>query len=182
MYGLVNRGVQQLVESQFGAAAWVEICAKAGVNPAGFVAMESYDDAVTYRLVGALCAHTGLTAAEALETYGAYWVRYTATQGYGPLMSSAGRTLPEFLSNLDAMHSRMSATFPDFQPPSFQVEVLGPNLLRLHYWTHREGLAPMVVGLVKGLAERFGTTVEITMDRRREDGADHDELLIHHGG
>ena len=181
MYGLVNRGVQQLVENKFGAEAWLAICADAGVPATPFVSMQAYDDAITYRLVGAVCRYTGLPPEQVLELYGEFWVQYTGTQGYGALMAAAGKTLPEFLANLDAMHSRMSATFQDFQPPSFQVEEEGPGRLRLHYWTHREGLLPMVVGLIRGLAVRLGTTVEVSIDRRREDGHDHDELIVIYG-
>lgn len=181
MYGLVNRGVKDLVEAQFGEAAWRSICAEAGVDPEGFIAMQTYDDAITYRLVGAVCKHSGMEASAILEAFGAYWVTYTAKQGYGALMTAAGKTLPEFLGNLDALHSRVNATFPDLAPPSFQVETETPGRLRLHYWSHRAGLGPLVVGLLKGLGEHFSTPVAVRFDKSRADGHDHDEFVVEHG-
>ena len=180
MYGLVNRGVQDLVVANFGADAWKAICADADVDPEGFIAMQAYDDAITYRLVGAASKYTGLSAEAVLETFGAYWVQYTAKEGYGHLMTAAGKTLPEFLSNLDAMHSRINATFPELAPPSFQVEIESEHRLRLHYWSHRAGLAPLVVGLIKGLGAMLKTEVTIRLDSSRETGNDHEEFVIDH--
>ena len=37
-----------------------------------------------------------------------------------------GRTLPQFLGNLDAMHARLSLSLPHLEPPSFVCEETGP--------------------------------------------------------
>ncbi len=50
--------------------------------------------------------------------------------------------------------------------------------LKLKYYSHRQGLAPMVNGLVKGLGERFDTDVEIVQTQSREDGHDCDEFSV----
>ena len=44
---------------------------------------------------------------------------------------------------------------PDLEPPSFDVETISECELRLYYSSKREGLNPMVLGLVKGLGKRF---------------------------
>jgi hypothetical protein len=36
------------------------------------------------------------------------------------MMASSG-TFPEFLANLDGMHTRIQLAFPDLRPPSFAV-------------------------------------------------------------
>jgi hypothetical protein len=51
------------------------------------------------------------------------------------------------------------------------------NTFTLHYHSHRAGLAPFVVGLLKGLAARFNVNVEIAYTRV-EDEAPHDSFLI----
>jgi hypothetical protein len=89
-----------------------------------------------------------------------------------------GRTLPEFLGNLDAMHARLSLSMPHLEPPSFVCEQTGPNQLRLEYYSHRRGLAPMVLGLIDGLGEVFGLEVRTKQVLRAGDGADHDEFTI----
>ena len=51
--------------------------------------------------------------------------------------------------------------------------------MRLHYFTQRAGLAPFVIGLVKGLGKMFQTPVKsVTLIGSRDQGADHDLFLI----
>lgn len=178
MYGLVNRAVEQMVRQQFGAATWQAIQVRAGVEDEGFLAMRTYPDDVTYRLVGAASAELNLPAEAVLEAFGEFWVNQTATASYGDLMHLQGRTLPEFLQNLDQMHSRLALTFKEMRPPSFRCSDVTPSSLLLHYDSDRAGLLPFVVGLVKGLGTFFATPVTIEVVSRRDDGGDHDVLRV----
>jgi len=178
MYGLINRAVKGLVTEQFGSEAWDRIRVRAGVEEEDFISMESYDDSVTYDLVAAATEELGLDASTILEAFGGYWVEYTAVEGYGELLNSVGDTLPEFLSNLDQMHARVKMAFPDLKPPRFRVADETDAGLVLHYYSHRPGLGPLVVGLVKGLAERFGRQVEVVPTRVGEGDDVHDAFEI----
>ncbi len=53
MYGLVNQAIEEFVLKNFDEATWENIKQKANYLQPGFISMESYDDAVTYNLVGA---------------------------------------------------------------------------------------------------------------------------------
>lgn len=161
MYGLVNRAIEQMVVSLHGEGGWRQVCAHAGTEADGFVAMHAYDDAVTLRLVAAVSRQTGLAPSAVLEAFGEYWILYTA-DSYGEVLQAAGRSLREFLQNLDELHGRLEPVFPGMKPPQFRVEDVAPGRYRLHYGSQRAGLAPMVLGLVRGLAQRFGQRVEVT--------------------
>lgn len=179
MYGLVNRAIKGLVEDQFGVEAWTRICARAGVASGGddgFVAMEAYDDAITYALVGAASEELELDASAILESFGEYWTLYTIEEGYGDMLSMMGSSLGEFVDNLDAMHERIRATMPDLVPPSFERTEQSDGTTILHYRSERVGLAPMVQGLLKGLARRFETTLEV--EHLPESVAGHDQFRI----
>lgn len=178
MYGLVNQGVQDLVVQLGGEDLWVAIKQRAGVDFETFVGMDVYPDEITGRLVVAVSETLGITAAEVLRTFGKHWILYTGRRGYGAVFETMGRTLPEFLGNLDAMHARLSLSMPHLEPPSFVCEPTGPNQLRLEYYSHRRGLAPMVVGLIDGLGEVFALEVHTTQTLSIDDGADHDEFTI----
>ena len=169
MYGLINKAVEGLVRSKFGDATWDRIRDRAGLPDEPFISMEQYDDRTTYDLVAAASAELGAPAEAILEEFGLYWIRYIADAGYGELMSTVGRTMPEFLRNLDQMHTRVKLSFPNLRPPSFAVTDESASGLTLHYYSEREGLAPLVTGLLRGLGERFGLALEIT--RRRVDVA-----------
>lgn len=178
MYGLVNRAIEEMAVTRFGTPAWQEICRRAGLADTAFVGMNAYPDEVTYRLVGAASEVLGLSPEAVLEAFGEYWITYTAERGYGDLLAMAGATLPEFLGNLDAMHARVGLAYPALRPPSFRVSDLSPGTLRLHYHSERAGMAPLVVGLLRGLGKRLNTQVEATLERSRAQGDDHDEFLV----
>ncbi len=86
-------------------------------------------------------------------------------------MRLAGKTFVEFLQELDNMHGRIALTFPALTPPSFDCTDIGPSEVRLHYHSTRQGLSPMVIGLIRGLAEVFKLEgLVVTHDVRREHG------------
>ncbi|RME01451.1 MAG: heme NO-binding protein [Deltaproteobacteria bacterium] len=178
MYGLVNQAIEDLVRHEFGAETWKRIKAKAGVEVEVFIGMEAYPDEITYDLVRAASEVLGLSAAEILEAFGTYWVRYTAREGYGELFQRAGNDLRTFLGNLDNLHAHVGLSFPHLSPPSFHCTAAGDDTLILTYHSKRKGLAPMVVGLVKGLAEKFDTPIGIVQTKHRGDDVDHDEFRI----
>ena len=171
MYGLVNRAIEGLVRAEFGDDAWNAIRDRAGVNEGSFVAMCPYDDSLTYALVGAASEVLELDAAAILTSFGEYWTTYTIEEGYGEMLSMMGDTLDEFLDNLDSMHARIGARMPDLVPPSFEREECGDGTSILHYRSEREGLAPMVVGLLQGMAKRFEIELEIEqLENDADDG------------
>jgi hypothetical protein len=53
------------------------------------------------------------------------------------------------------------------------------RLMLLHYFSDRPGLAPMVVGLLEGLAEIFHTSIDIAQVAHRDAGDDHDRFALH---
>ncbi|PLZ28738.1 heme NO-binding domain-containing protein [Fischerella thermalis] len=178
MYGLVNKAIEEMVCSRFGKNTWQEIKQKAELEVDVFISMEAYPDDITHRLVKAASVVLGLSAAEIMQAFGEYWVQYTADEGYGELMDMSGDNLPEFLENLDHLHARVGISFPKLMPPSFECTDTEEESLNLHYRSTREGLTPMVIGLVKGLGKRFDTEVDITQTQSRDEGADHDEFLV----
>lgn len=154
MYGMVNQAVRGLVTEKFGAETWTKIHTGAGA-PENFSAMQPYDDAVTYNLVGKAVEVLGLPAEAILTIFGQYWVSDIATKHYDTMMASTGRDFADFLANLDHMHQRIRVSFPEYQPPSFRVKTLEPGKLQVDYYSHRPGLLPFVEGLFTGLGVYF---------------------------
>lgn len=178
MYGLVNKAIEDMVCNHFGEETWQAIKQQAAIDVDTFISMEGYPDDITHRLVKAASQILGLSPAEIMQAFGEYWVQYTAQEGYGEMMEMSGDNLPEFLQNLDNLHARVGVSFPQLKPPSFECADVEEDTLNLHYRSTREGLAPMVIGLVKGLGTRFDTEVEITQTESREEGEDHDTFLV----
>lgn len=161
MYGLINSSLQSMIREKFGDDEWNRVLAASGVPEDSFLSMRSYDDSVTYDLVGAASAVLGAPAEACLEMFGEWWVLETAAKSYGPLMEASGRDLVQFLRNINALHDRITGTFVNYVPPEFRVETLGGDRHRIHYVSTRQGLTPFVVGLLNGLAVRFGSELVI---------------------
>jgi Haem-NO-binding len=178
MYGMVNRAIEEMVTENFGEATWEQIKTAAGVDVEMFISNEGYPDDLTYRLVAAAAQILEMPAEDVLEAFGIYWILHTATEGYGDLMDAGGHSLGEFLGNLPGFHARVALIYPNLKPPTFRTTDVKPTSLHLHYFSSRPGLQPFVIGLVKGLAKKYDSAVQITTLRSRETGADHEEFLV----
>ena len=161
MYGLINSALQSMIREKFGDEQWQKVLEASGVPAESFLTMRSYDDKITYDLAFAAADVLGAPVAACLEMFGEYWILETASKSYGPLMDASGEDMVEFLSNLNALHDRITSTFLNYRPPEFRVETLGEDRHRVHYLSEREGLEPFVVGLLKGLAQRFDCELDI---------------------
>lgn len=178
MYGMVNKAVEELVRQQFGDDAWDTIKARAGVDVDVFISNEGYPDQVTYDLVAAASDVLRLPAEQILHAFGEFWVLHTAQRGYGELMKANGRNVPDFLVNLPNFHSRVALMFPNLAPPRFEYSDRGADRITVHYYSHRPGLAPFVVGLLSGVGKMFDTVVAVTQLAHKDQGADHDTFLV----
>ena len=158
MYGMVNKAVEGMVCMHHGEAVWERIKSRAGVDVEVFMSSEAYPDEITYKLVEAASEVLELPSGKILEAFGEHWVLHTASEGYGGLMKASGKTLPEFMRNLPNFHSRVTLIFPKLQPPPhFECTDITDHSLKLHYYSHRNGLAPFVVGLMQRLGKNFKT-------------------------
>lgn len=160
MYGLINNSLKDMVLDRFGEEKWQEVLETADVPADSFLAMRSYDDAITYSLAGAAADVLGASVDDCLEMFGEYWVLETATKSYGVLLDAAGSDMLEFLGNMNALHDRITSTFVSYVPPEFYVEKNNDSV-QIHYISSRKGLTPFVVGILKGLATRFEHTLTI---------------------
>jgi len=93
-------------------------------------------------------------------------------------MEAGGKTLGEFLQRLPTFHTSVAMLFPNLKPPQFRCSDVEEDSLKLHYYSQHEGLAQFVIGLLKGLAKRFRTSVQVKHVTVRGRDDDHDAFLI----
>lgn len=181
MYGMINRAVQEYFIEHHGPAVWQDIETQAATGVRSFALMEQYPDEITYALVATGAKVLGWDIDQVLRAIGRYWVAFAVRSGYGEFLRSAGRTVAEILDGLDALHLRIALLFPRLRQPSFWCTDNDGRSLILHYRSSREGLAPMVVGLVEGLGDMLSAPLEVRQIVDRGKGADHDEFLVTFG-
>lgn len=161
MYGLVNKAIKDLVVTNHGEDKWKEICKLSNFEDEEFVGMNPYPDKLTYDLVKNASHILKADASDILEAFGEYWILYTANEGYGDLMDMSGSSFVEFLNNMDMLHYRINNIMPELVAPQFTTRNEKENSIELEYRSHREGLTPMLIGLIKGLGKRFDMICQI---------------------
>jgi phosphopantetheine adenylyltransferase len=161
MYGMINDAIREMALVELREGEWNSICASLDI-PMKFGRMTTYDDAVTYQLVTAISETLGLPVDDLLKEFGKFWIQYAAKTHYGSLLKMFGSSFEECLNNLNFMHAHMGNSMPDLVPPTFVVQQETPETVLVHYTSKRPGLAPMVIGLLDGLAAYYGRTVNVT--------------------
>jgi hypothetical protein len=177
MYGLIHQGFKDMVCLSHGEDVWREICGGISREPGDYDPLASYPDAETFRLLEAVTQRLELSHEEVLRRFGRYWIRYTALEGYGPILDLFGKDFSSCLKNLNRMHGHMGAMMPNLKPPRFEVKEHDSRGVTLHYFSSRKGLAPMVHGLLEGLSDRFNEPISIDYFPQGE-RSDHDEFDI----
>ncbi|XP_055331839.1 guanylate cyclase soluble subunit beta-1-like [Paramacrobiotus metropolitanus] len=182
MYGFVNRAIELLVLRNFGADTWEDIKKEAGVSIDGnFLTRCVYDDEMTFRLVTAAEKILNVPVPKILELFGAFFYDFCLESGYDKILGVLGSTPTAFLENLDALHDHLASIYPGMRAPSFRCTKRDYRSVILHYYSEREGLEPIVIGIVKTVASRLhGKEIDIRvyMDKNSHPDCDHSQFLI----
>lgn len=100
--------------------------------------------------------------------------------GYDRILQVLGGTLRDFICNLDALHDHLAAIYPGMRAPSFRVsDRESDGALILHYYSERDGLEPIVVGIVKTVARKLlDTEISVEIFKQKESEGDHVQFVI----
>lgn len=177
MYGLVNQGIRKMVTQTFGADKWEAILLASGIGEDVFVAMDPYPDSMTLKLVGAASQVLELPPDVVLGAFGKWWIGNAAAE-YGTLFTMTGSTFQEFITNLNDIHTRVAYMLPELTPPSFKVIPQSDSKLEVHYYSKRDGLFPMVQGMIEGIGEWFETDIEVSHSTHTDNDGEHDVFMV----
>lgn len=180
MYGMIHRGLREMVIEELGTAEWEALAREAGIGPAELISAQVYDDAVTTRLLMAGADRMGLSMSELLKRFGRYWLPFLVRGPYAAILDFTGRDLPTFIANLDRMHQAVVAAMPGARVASFAVTERGTGFLRVRYASERTGLEFLVIGMLEGLLDRFGLVGRVEQVATGPGGAT--EFLVRHDG
>ncbi|MEE9334386.1 MAG: heme NO-binding domain-containing protein [Granulosicoccaceae bacterium] len=162
MYGMVNRGIEDFVVSSAGVDKWNQIKKIADLELPEFLDSSLYNDDTTYKLVESASQVLNIAPEAVLRGFGRHWILYTGREGWASVFDLGGENMVDFLNGLDSMHARVQIALPDAKMPLFSV-IEKNGYLELTYRSPRPCLAPMVLGLLDGLAEQFNETWDVSL-------------------
>uniref|UniRef100_F6YD09 Guanylate cyclase soluble subunit beta-1 n=1 Tax=Ciona intestinalis TaxID=7719 RepID=F6YD09_CIOIN len=180
-YGFVNYALEQLVLRNFGEEIWNEIKREADLHIQGqFIQRIIYDDICTFDLVKAAVKVLKTDSGKILELFGNFFFQFCEESGYDVILRVLGSSVREFLENLDALHDHLSSVYPGMRAPSFRCTGNGSDdTLTLHYYSERDGLEDIVIGIVKAVTKQIHKTeTEVKVIKQKDETCDHVQFEI----
>lgn len=177
MHGLINRSIQCFLRDTFGAEAWREIAAAAGVPAEGFEPMLRYDDAVTLRLLAAAAARLDLPRESLLEDLGTYLVSHPNREGLRRLLRFGGVSFEDFLHSIDDLPGRGRLAVSDLDLPQLELTDHGGGRYELALRGPHPDFAPVLVGVLRAMADDYGALVVLEQAAPRGTGPDRAEIV-----
>ncbi|XP_071495143.1 guanylate cyclase soluble subunit beta-1-like [Diadema antillarum] len=158
-------------------ARWREAAVEIEGN---FLVRIVYDDVLSYDLVGAAVKVLGISANDLLEAFGRMFFEFCVESGYDKILNVLGSNTRHFLQNLDALHDHLASIYPGMRAPSFRCSTReSDGALVLHYYSERQGLEHIVIGLVRSVAKTLhGSEVEVEIIKNRGEDCDHVQFAI----
>lgn len=173
MKGIVFNLLNEMVEEEFGLAAWEQILDDAQ-SKGIFVATETYHDNELLSLVASAEKVSGISANELVRSFGAYMIPKFAQQYPG--FFERHNDVKEFLLTVDQIiHVEVRKLYPDAGLPEFTYQDFNDRDLTMLYRSPRK-LCTLAEGLIDGAAKHFDQTYTMQHDVCMHRGSDHCEL------
>jgi predicted hydrocarbon binding protein len=158
--GVINKGIQEFIESEFGSATWNKVKQISGCTEPFFVASSDYPAAMTLALIQAASEVSGLSVETVCTGFGRFWVRHTGKETYRSYFAIAGSTARTFLLHMNQIHAHVTHHLTNAHPPEFEYEDLPDGRLLIHYESpHR--LCAVLRGIILGIGENFNEPLEV---------------------
>jgi hypothetical protein len=170
MYGLIHQALRDLAVLHVGEEEWNRMLENAGHTRPACIGMQYYSDTTTVRMIDMVADRLGLSFDEALTAFGSHWIDFAEQTNYARILRMAGDDLTSFIDNLDRMHATIRSNMPQADMPQFEVLQSDDTGMEVRYRSTRQGLAPMVHGILQKLATRFDEHAVIS-HRPMDDGA-----------
>jgi len=179
MYGIINQSIQELVIKNFGEETWLKIIARSNLAIAEFENHEVYEDETTYKLAQTIADVLETTLEAVLKLFGEFWILDISMKKYPSMMAAGGNNLKEFMLNLPTFHNRVFMTYPKLIAPEFKVREEEGDLW-VEYHSQRNGLTPLMEGMLVGITKMFNETSVIVelVKTKEKDQLNHDLFRI----
>ena len=157
MHGLINRSIQCFIRDTYGSKAWSEVSRRADIDHSGFEAMFRYDDALTDAMLDAATIVLDKPRHMLLEDLGTYLVSHPNLESLRRLLRFGGERFIDFLHSLDELPDRARLAVPDLDLPELELRHVEDESFQLVCRGSKPGFGHVLVGLLRTLADDYGT-------------------------
>lgn len=164
MYGLFLRALQCYTGATFGAKAWSQVMARAGVLAEGFEPLLDYDAALLRKVLRAAAQVLARPAEAMLEDVGTYIVTRSPSAATRRLLRFGGASFPEFLLSLEELPSRARLALPEVDFPRLTLSECGPGEYRLSCRVEVPELMYVLLGVLAAMADDYGALVVLEVE------------------
>jgi hypothetical protein len=168
MLGVVNKAIEEFVITVHGGAVWQDVLRAIGSPGFQFEPMLMYEDAKTYDLLAALSTKLGKPNQDILDDFGTYLVTPPNGGALRRLLRFCGTRFDDFLLSLDDLNDRVDLALPDLDLPMISVAPQTIDRIHVHVAPEWAGFAYVLQGLLRAMADDYGTLV--FLDVRRDLG------------
>ncbi|EMI57157.1 heme NO-binding domain-containing protein [Rhodopirellula sallentina] len=160
MKGVVNKGLQELVEHTHGEETWETIRQVVNCDVNSFWPAQDYPDELTIALFIATARHLHVSPDEIMVEFGKFWLNNTGKNVYPKLFALVGNNSRDFLRKLDFIHQQATISLPGTRGFQLRSEELPDGGLRMFY-TSDLPLCPVLHGLILGAGIHFNQTLQV---------------------
>lgn len=161
MKGVIVLCLENLVKENFGKDKWVEIANRTGFDPdTRFLASQDIDDKVILKAIESLCGVLNISAEQAADAFGDYWINKYALKMYSAYYARATNAR-DFLLKMDNVHETTTKNVANAKPPRFDYEWKDDKTLIMTYKSQR-GLMAIFAGLVKGIGKYYKENLKVS--------------------
>lgn len=178
MHGIFNRGLQSYVCDIFSPEIWEETCTLAELPFFNFETMLKYEDNLTDRVINALIQVMKRPREELLEDFGTYVISEDHFSSVRRLLRFGGENYEEFLHSLEDVHDRAKMAIPDLDVPRLRLMPQTESRFTLHYSFAKLGYGSVFLGMLRAMADDYGTLVVITHKSQNNGHLDIDEFDV----
>ena len=161
MLGVVNKAIEHFIRATYGDRVWHDAAEHALVSDHDIEPMLMYSDEITYHLIDGLIQTTGKPRQDVLDDLGTFLVTPPHGRMVRRLLRFGGATFDDFLISMGDLNDRVALALPDLDLPTISVDLCVTDRAVITVENRIHGFANVLQGLLRAMADDYGTLVFI---------------------
>jgi len=161
MLGVVNKAIEHFIRATYGDRVWHDAAEHALVSDHDIEPMLMYSDEITYHLIDGLIQTTGKPRQDVLDDLRTFLVTPPHGRMVRRLLRFGGATFDDFLISMGDLNDRVALALPDLDLPTISVDLCVTDRAVITVENRIHGFANVLQGLLRAMADDYGTLVFI---------------------